>query len=294
MTHSPKIIPISVGIFCHNEETNVTRAISSVLESVTSTARIVEVIVVSSGSFDRTNRIVRAFARKDKRVRLIDEAERNGKSSAINLFLHAIKSEVSVSMSGDLWVKKDAIEEIVLPFLNPSVGMVGAHPKPLNYRFSEVGTEAALLWELHHAMSLTQPKCGEMVAFRNVIRKIPIESAVDEANLEVLLRMVGFSVVYAPRSIVYNKVPLTVADFLLQRRRVRAGHLWLSDRYNYQVVTMQQSKIAPVVLTYLRKHPTALKPLIRLVGLEALAWFLGWMDYSVLKKNPYVWDMVER
>ena len=289
-----KPIKVSVGIFCHNEEDNIGRALTSVVGSKTNVAHVGEIVVVSSGSFDKTNRIIRGFIKKDKRIVLIDEAERNGKSSAINLFLHAAHGDVLISMSGDLKVKSDAIEEITLPFLNSEVGMAGAHPIPLNVRFCSIGKEAALMWQLHHQISLKQPKCGEMVAFRNVIRRIPIQSAVDEANLEVLLRMVGFSVVYAPRSIIYNKVPSDLTQLLLQRRRVHAGHLWLANKYNYTVSTMKQDFILAVVFDYISAHPKEIFTLGRLISIEVFAWLLGWFDYAVLGKNPFKWQMVKR
>lgn len=289
-----KRISVSVGIFCHNEEDNIARALESVLNSKTEVADIKEIVVVSSGSFDKTNRIVRSFMRKDKRIKLIDEAQRSGKSSAINAFIHAVTGQVLISLSGDLRVKNDAIEEIVLPFLNSSIGMVGGHPMPMNCRFSEVGREMSLLWELHHRISLKKPKCGEMVAFRNVIRQIPIDSAVDEANLEVLLRMIGFVVSYAPRAVIYNKVPATLKEVIMQRRRVFAGHLWLSERYNYQVSTMQEASLIQTILDYLDERPRDFVIMLRLLAIEFVSRSLGWFDYAVLKRNPYIWNMVKR
>ncbi len=289
-----RTIKVSVGIFCHNEESNIARAIVSVLQSKTIHAQIKEIVVVSSGSFDRTNAIVREFEKKDKRVRLVEEIERHGKSSAINLFVRSVRGDVLVSMSGDLKVHTQAIEEISTPFLNPEVGMAGAHPVPTNCRFSTVGKEMALLWELHHRISLIRPKCGEMVAFRNVIRKIPVTSAVDEANLEVLLKMIGFSVVYVPRAIVYNRVPTTLRDLLVQRRRVEAGHLWLSSHYNYQVVTMDYQKLILVLWQYFLSYPDQIIVVMRLLFIEALSRSLGWLDYRVLGRNPFVWQMVKR
>ena len=287
-------INVSVGIFCYNEESNVARAIQSVLRSKTVDVQIKEIIIVSSGSFDRTNVIVRGFEKKDRRIKLVEEIERAGKSSSINHFIRSAHGDVLISMSGDLRVETHAIEEITLPFRNPEVGMAGAHPVPTNCRFSSVGRELALLWELHHRISLIRPKCGEMVAFRNVIRKIPVTSAVDEANLEVLLKMVGFSVVYVPRSIVYNRVPTSLSDLLLQRRRVEAGHLWLSNHYNYRVVTMDYEKLLTVLWRYFLEYPSHVVVMIRLLCIEALSRCLGWLDYRVLGRNPYVWQMVKR
>lgn len=289
-----KKISVSIGIFCYNEEQNIEAALLSLLKSKTELAVIKNIVVVSSGSFDRTNRIVRRYMKKDRRIKLMEEAERNGKSAAINIFLRQTRSEVLMSMSGDLRVKKNTVEELALPFLNPQVGMAGGHPVPTNCRFSRVGKEMGLLWELHHLVSLQQPKCGEMVAFRNVIRKIPTHSAVDEATLEVLLRLIGFSVVYAPRAIVLNKVPLNLKELLKQRRRVEAGHLWISETYNYTVSTMNTNLVAHTLLRLILRDPEKLMTATRMLGYEALAKFLGWFDYTVLKRNPYIWEMVSR
>lgn len=287
-------IKVSIGVFCHNEENNVARALSALLTSRTSVAEIIEILVVSSGSFDKTNRIVRGFAKKDKRIKLIDEAERRGKSAAVNLFLMRARGEVMVSLSGDVRPKSDAIEEMALLFLNLDVGMVGSHPIPTNCRFSQVGKEMGLLWELHHKVSLIRPKCGEMIAFRNVIRRIPLRPLVDEATLEVLLKLIGFSVVYAPRAIVYNKVPKTLSDYVVQRRRNHAAHLLLADKYQYQVSTTQQNILVKVLLDYIMENPSQLVVIMRLLLIEGLSQFLGWFDYSVMGRNPYTWRMVKR
>jgi poly-beta-1,6-N-acetyl-D-glucosamine synthase len=289
-----KRIKVAVGIFAHNEEQNIEKAIASVQASQTEIVNLSQMVVVSSGSFDRTNQIVRKLGLKDKRLKFFDEAERHGKSAAINLFLEHTEADVLVTMSADLKLSPTALEEIVRPFLNPDVGMAGAHPVPMNTGHSSIGKEVKLLWELHHLVSLLNPKCGEMVAFRNVIRKIPHESAVDEATIEVLLRMLGYSVVYAPRAIVYNKGPRTFEEFLIQRRRVQAGHQWVFTNYNYRVSTMVPTNLIKVVLTMLVNNPEKLRPLIRLMGIEVTAQVLGWVDFYVLGRNPYTWDMIKR
>jgi len=289
-----KKIPITVGIFAHNEEQNISRAIDSVLQSQTEAVFIEKIIVVSSGSFDKTNQIIRKLKLKDPRIKLIDELERGGKSAAINTFIREAHSEVLVTMSADLRLAKHALEEIGLPFFHNEVGMVGAHPVPSNTRYSTIGEEIKLLWELHHEISLANPKCGELVAFRNVIREIPKDSAVDEATIEVLLKLIGYKVVYAPRSIVFNKGPLNFKEFLIQRRRVSAGHHWVLTQYNYQVVTMQPSYVMKVVLLKLFNEPQRSSHLFRLMAMEIMARIAGWFDYAILHKNPYKWKMISR
>ena len=140
MRNDPKV-SLSIGIFAHNEENNIKRAIKSVQRSLLNIIGIKKIYVISSGSFDKTNHIVRQEAKKDKRIVLISEVERRGKSAAINHFLSCAKTKVVVTMSADLRLSKNALEEIGLPFLNQEVGMVGAHPIPSNTRYSQIGQD---------------------------------------------------------------------------------------------------------------------------------------------------------
>jgi len=285
---------LDIGIFAHNEEQNIEKAIKSVQASKLDMAVIKQIIVVSSGSLDRTNHLVRQMMKKDNRIKLFEEAERRGKSAAINIFLEQTKSPIVITMSADLKVSKNAIEEIAKPFLNEEIGMVGAHPVPSFSRKGEIDAEIELLWELHHQVALISPKCGEMVAFRNIIRQIPHNSAVDEATIEVLLRMIGYSVSYAPLAIVHNRGPKTLNEFILQRRRVQAGHQWVFTTYNYKVSTMVMSNLLVVVLRMVVNKPTLLAPMIKLILMEALAQILGWVDFYILGRNPFTWKMISR
>jgi len=289
-----KQIPVSIGIFAYNEENAIAKALLSIQKQKTEQVSIKEILVISSGSFDKTNSIVREFVKKDRRIQLVEEFNRQGKSAAINLFLTKTKGSVVIVTGADIRLHSKAVEEIVLPFMNDKVGMVGAHPVPTNIPQSQIGKEIDLLWKLHHIISLQYPKCGETVAFRKVIKAIPKQSAVDEATIEVLLKLIGYQVVYAPRAIVYNKVPLSLKDFLTQRRRVFAGHRWIREKYNYQVSTMKIQNDLNAIIEYFMSHPKDLVPLIKLISYEIMGRMLGWFDFYILNKNPYVWKMVKR
>jgi poly-beta-1,6-N-acetyl-D-glucosamine synthase len=285
---------VSLGVFAHNEERTIDRLLKSIQAQKLVRAKVDDVIVVSSGSFDATNSIVSKWVRRDKRYRLILEPHRRGKSAAINLFLQEARTSVVVTISGDLTLHPEAIEEITQPFIYPDVGMVGAHPIPDNSAQSQIGEEVKLLWELHHRVSMINPKCGEMVAFRNIIRELPIQSAVDEATIEVLLKVVGYTVMYAPRSIVYNKAPINLRAYMTQRRRVYAGHQWVEHKYHYSVATMNYLLLARTLFKYIVEHPRQVPTALRLVSYELTARLLGILDYHVFNRNPYIWQMVER
>mgnify|MGYP001590781332 FL=1 len=72
---------ITVGIPTYNEENSIAKCINSILPQI---KKDDEVIVVASGCTDNTVLEIKKIMEKDKRVKLIIETERKGKSSALN------------------------------------------------------------------------------------------------------------------------------------------------------------------------------------------------------------------
>ncbi|OGV96423.1 hypothetical protein A2W24_04840 [Microgenomates group bacterium RBG_16_45_19] len=289
-----KRLKVTVGILAHNEETNINQALASVVKAKLVEIEVEKIVIVSSGSFDATNKLVRRWGRRDKRIKLLMQSRREGKAAAINFFIRQARSPILVTMSADIKLAPMALEELCLPFWDIGVGMVGAHPVPVDRPGGQLNREIALLWQLHHEISLIKPKCGEMVAFRNIIRNMPEDSAVDEATLEVLLTLLGYNVVYAPRAIVYNRGVKTYWEFMKQRRRVQTGHEWVRDRYHYRVATVMPGLLLKVVLNHLGHRPQDTLVMVKLLSWELVARALGFIDYYVWQKNPYTWPMVAR
>jgi biofilm PGA synthesis N-glycosyltransferase PgaC len=286
-------INTSIGICAHNEERNIGKLLDALLGQETNVVSIIQILVVSY-STDETNEIVEKYKRRDSRIELVLQKKRDGKASAVNLFLKEATGDVLVLESADTLPKKSAIEKLVEPFLDSNVGMTGGRPIPTNTRRKFMGVVSYLLWKLHHEVSaadVENPKCGEIIAFRNIIKNIPNDTAVDEAWIEMAVRKKGFALRYAPDAVVYNHGPESVSDFLKQRRRIHSGHLHLKEKGGYEVSTMKVSKILKVIP---RVVGHSLKELFFFVGavfLEVYGRFLGAYDFYIKKRNPYVWDM---
>ena len=103
--HGDEYVGCSVGIMAHNEEANIGRSIHAALEQQSPVVRIEEVIVVASGCTDRTVPIVAEIALQEPRVRLCIQEKREGKASAINLFLKQAISPVVVLLGADVFPK---------------------------------------------------------------------------------------------------------------------------------------------------------------------------------------------
>ena len=284
---------LSMGIMAYNEESNIDRLLQAISEQIIPGASLIEIIVVASGCTDRTEELTRAAAASDSRIALLTQPTREGKASAINLFISRATGDIVILESADTVPLPGTIEKLVAPFLDPEVGMTGAHPVPVNGRETLVGFAVNLMWSLHHQIALISPKLGELVAFRNIIPEIPSDSAVDEASIEVAIRDLGYKLIYVPDAVVRNKGPETIRDFLTQRRRISAGHRYLSSRSDYQVSTYHSTRIFTVLL---KQHTWKLRETlltICAISLEALGRLLGYYDYHIRKRNPFIWDIAQ-
>ena len=287
------MITTSIGIMAYNEERNIERLLEAVTTQELINVEIRRIIVVSSGSTDRTDRIVAEWAERHPLVELVVQSERRGKSAAINVFLERAEGDVFVLESGDTVPAANCIERMVAPFEDPEVGMAGGRPTPVDDPETFMGFVVQMLWRLHHKLALKSPKLGEMVAFRSFVHEIPSESAVDEASIEAIVTERGLRLVYVPEAVVYNKGASTVGDFLKQRRRIYAGHLWLEREQSYKVSTKNVGGILGVLVDDLEWYPRAVAWTIGGIWLEFVGRILGLVDFYILKKNPYTWEVAE-
>jgi biofilm PGA synthesis N-glycosyltransferase PgaC len=304
----------SVGIMAYNEVQNVGLLLEALRAQRLPEAVIEEIVVVASGCTDGTEDVVRRHARCDGRIRLLVQERREGKASAINLFLREARGDVVVLESADTLPTPDTFANLLAPFSDPAVGMTGGRPRPVDTRSTIMGYSSHFLWSMHHTLAQHTPKLGELVAFRRVVGAIPVETAVDEAAIEALVCTAGYRIRYAGDAIVFNKGPECLRDYLVQRRRIIAGHKHLARTQHYAV---SSSALRHIAATFFRKLWVHIRLAARLarrgqvadlcwflgkrftwslqvltaMSLEALATVLGAYDYHVRRRNPFIWPI---
>ncbi len=284
-------IRCSVGITAYNEEANIGRLLQAVIDQRLYEVEITEIIVVASGCTDRTEEIVRSYMEKEPRIQLHVQEKREGKTSAINVFLGHAKERICVLESGDTLPREDTIDKMVRMFRDPAVGMTGAQKVAVNTPDHVVGVLSHLRLKMEHQLCLEIPRLGELIAFRKVFDQIPPDVAMDEAFVEALIIRRGMQVRYAPDAVVYNMGPETVSDFVTQRRRNYAGHLYLKDKYGYRVSSLENWRVVRIALEEVWGAVRLVATLGILAVLEVYSRILGAWDYRVKKKKHVVWDM---
>ena len=281
----------SVGITAYNEEANIGQLLQAMLDQRLYSVEISEIIVVASGCEDRTMDIVQEYMAKNPRIKLIVQECREGKTSAVNLFLQQAKEDICVLESGDTLPGEDSVEKMVRMFEDPKVGMTGAQKVPVNATQHMIGYLSHLRLKLEHQLCLEIPRTGELIAFRKVFDHIPPDVAMDEAFVEALIVKRGMQVRYAPDAVVFNMGPETLGDFVRQRRRNFAGHLYLKDKYSYKVSSLENSRVLRIALEEVWGAIRIIYTLAALAGIEAFSRLLGAYDYYMKGKKHVVWDM---
>lgn len=288
------MLTISAGVCAYNEERNIIECLRSISAQVLKGKELVEVLVVSSGSTDRTDELVSAYAREtDPRVRLIRQERREGKNSAVNAFISEARGEVLFLANADNVMREDTFDLMAEHFLDPRMGMVGGHPIPVNDRGTFMGFAVHMLWDMHHRLSLIHPKVGEIVAFRNTGLRIPTGMGSDEDLIRREMENRGLRVLYEPSALVYNRGPTTVQDFLEQRTRVNIGERYLKRCLDYEVPTWDGRYLLEAYLSFLKDNAGHPMKVAWAMCLEGFARAYASLHVSLGRGDKALWKMVE-
>ncbi|MCR4329525.1 MAG: glycosyltransferase [Candidatus Roizmanbacteria bacterium] len=279
---------VSICVPAHNEEKNIGTLLSSLLSQKTKHIIIEHIVVVSSGSTDGTTAIVKKFKDRDNRIALIEEMKRNGKAEAINKFLDLCPmAKVVVVQSADTVCKEDTIENLCLPFLiDEGIGMTGGAPVPVNDKNTFLGYIVHSWWWFHRNI----PRFGEIIAFRNVIGRMP-KTSVDEAYIQAQMMKKGYKLMHVDHAVVSNKGPEHLRDIIKQRRRIHNGHSRLLAEEGVVISNITSSSIQLLLLHYRINSPKELLWILGGIIIETYTRFLGFYDKTIGKKNPVVWEI---
>jgi hypothetical protein len=169
--------------------------------------------------------------------------------------------------------------------------MTTGRPVPDNNPDTFMGFVVHLIWRLHNQLQAVSPKANEILAMRPVVGKIDKKSAVDDLQLEILVKEKGYQVVYRDDAVVINHGPETIGDLIKQRRRIITGYLHARDAKDYTPITMDKLRVLSTLLNNLEFSPKKLVWTLAAVALEVYTRVWANVDYYVLKKNPYNWEI---
>jgi cellulose synthase/poly-beta-1,6-N-acetylglucosamine synthase-like glycosyltransferase len=221
---------VTVLISAYNEERHIQATIENKI-ALNYPKDKLEIIVISDGSEDNTDEIVKAFA--DKRIKLIRQEPRRGKTSALNLAVKQASGDILVFSDANSLYDPDSLRYLMENFSDPSVGYVTGKMVYVNPDGTTVGNGCSAYMQYENLLRSYEARIGSVVGVDggiDAVRKdLYCEMRPDQLPDFVLPLMVvdqGYRVVFEPRALLKEDTLKNPEDENRMRVRVSLRALW--------------------------------------------------------------------
>ena len=289
---------ISVVITSFREPRTIGRAILAALNQNISVPY--EIVVIAPDK--ETREAARAFARRNKRVRVLADPGK-GKPTALNLAFRKVKGNILVLTDGDVYMGKNAISLLVSHFNDIGAGAVTGRVISKNKPNSMLNYGAHLGAETFHRLRLRESRAGQDVlcsgylyAVRaSLIRDIPMDTLADDAFITHNIWQRKGRTIYEPRALVYVHYPTTLIDWIKQKKRTAARFYQLNKRFGVSKVRSLMNEISIGVFSLrMIKKPQHLAWFIFLIVMRAYIWARVMFDRRLWTRSfKRAWERVE-
>ena len=234
--------PLSVVLAVKDEEINIRTRIENLLAQ-DYPAELVEVIVVSDGSTDRTVELARQF--EDERVKVV-ELPPVGKSGALNAGVDHASHDIVVFADARQWFGENVFAELVAMLADERVGAVSGELVIEPRAGSDVGEGVGMYWHyeklirrMESAVDSVVGATGSIYAIRRRLF-VPLapHTLLDDFLVPMRIVLSGFRVVFARAARAHDVASSTSAREFSRKVRTLAG--------NFQAVAMENRLINPL------------------------------------------------
>ncbi|HID55437.1 TPA: glycosyltransferase family 2 protein [Candidatus Poribacteria bacterium] len=233
---------VSVIISAYNEEKVIGAKLKNLLDQEYPKERL-EVIVVSDGSTDKTDAIVRRFA--DLGVKLIKLPDRGGKPRALNVGVSHAEGEIILFSDSRQLYARDALKEIVANFGDESVGAVSGElhlvksSDGLSEELDEAMESIGLYWryekllrKLESRIDSSMGATGAIYAIRrDLFHPIPEDTILDDVLIPMRVVLQGYRVIFEPKAKAFDLITPDPKREFARRVRTLAGNFQLFLRF---------------------------------------------------------------
>ncbi|HEX6791060.1 MAG TPA: glycosyltransferase family 2 protein [Candidatus Krumholzibacteria bacterium] len=236
-------IPVSVVIAARNEEDNISSRIENLLAQEYP-RELLEIIVVSDGSTDRTAELTRLYAAE--RVQLLECSAPVGKATALNIGVAAATRDIVVFADARQRFSPNAIAELVSVFHDPAVGAVsGELILVAGDEVGEVHEGVGLYWRYEKlirrsesAIASVVGATGSIYAVRRALY-VPLapNTLLDDFLVPMRIVLAGYRVIFIRAARAFDFSSSTASKEFSRKVRTLAG--------NFQAVAMEPRLLDP-------------------------------------------------
>jgi cellulose synthase/poly-beta-1,6-N-acetylglucosamine synthase-like glycosyltransferase len=265
--------PVTLIIAAYNEEASLRDKLDNIRRLDYPRDRL-QVIVVSDGSTDRTNDILRAAA--DAEIQCIFLPTRGGKASALNHAVGEARHDVLIFSDAATLFAPSALRHLARHFADPRVGVVCGS---LHFEASAESRQTeGVYWTYESMLRLMEARIGATLTASGAIYalrrccypRLPADTVLEDLVIPMNARKLGYRVLYDPEAVGTDFAASSVAGEFTRRVRVATG----SFRALGQVV---RTPLGPVTAFAFFSH-------------KFLRWILPLPLIALLVSSGLLWD----
>ncbi len=242
MLEDNELPAVSFIIAAYNEEKVIAKKIENTL-AIDYPKDIFQIIVVSDGSSDDTNKIVSGYS--EQSVIGLHEDERKGKSAALNRGVELSTGEIIIFSDANNDFSRDSVRELVKHFSDKNIGAVtGAkHIYDSSDRQSSKGD--GLYWKYESKIKQAESDLGsitgaegEILAIRkSLFKPIDVNLINDDAAITFSVIKSGHRIIYEKNAKAFEEASKDLIDDFNVKVRMAAGA--------FQTLTIEKKYIFP-------------------------------------------------
>lgn len=228
---------VSMVMVVRNEEGAIERKLENLL-ALEYPEALLEIVVVSDGSTDRTEALLRDYAR-NPRVHVVMNQLSRGKASGLNDAFSIAHGEIVVFTDVRQRIESPGLQVLLNNFADPEVGCVSGELMLGDPDTGEESQGMGLYWRIEKAVRMLESASGSVVgatgAFygvrRELLQDIPAETLLDDVYIPMQVVRVGKRVVFEPQARAWDIPDLGAEREFARKVRTLSG--------NYQLLQMQ-------------------------------------------------------
>lgn len=219
---------VSLLIAAYNEEDTIAEKIKNSLELDYPKDKM-EIVIVSDGSTDKTDEIVKSF--ESSGIRLFRVEGRVGKTEARNQAVLAMRKEIIVFSDATAVYEKDAIRKLVRNFADQTVGMVSGNLTYFEKGQSSMGLATKLYWNYEKSIKKAQSRLytltgavGCINAFRRKLYHVLPPNIIEDFTEPLMIVAQDYRIVYEEEAVSYERTTQKPSqEFHMRVRVIRGG-----------------------------------------------------------------------
>jgi poly-beta-1,6-N-acetyl-D-glucosamine synthase len=233
---------VSIIIAAHNEEKFIDQKLQNCL-SLDYPKDKLQVLVISDGSDDRTNEIVKQFEHEG--INFYSYEARKGKAFALNLGISKCQGEIIFFTDARQILERNSLRELVGNFADKSVAVVSGELVLLMEEENSVSKGIGLYWKIEKWMRKKESQInsvlgatGSIYACRKrFVKPIPVQTILDDVLIPFRGILAGYRSIFEVEAKAFDLVSDNAAKEFRRKVRTLSG--------NYQLMILEPSLLNP-------------------------------------------------